>query len=472
MTLPISDPDGAATMAAAEGESALIAGDTPRARQKFAEAGGILEKKIQNTRKTTDKHLLRFLAATQYYKGGHYKKSLSQCQRIQRDLLPDAMRPVFQSFDRDVRARASEGYVEQIRNRLLGFIGKKDAQRILEILQEHPYVYDAGALAFVRATACEELRQYRAATVFYADAIRRHGNDKRLAYLAAALPLNLPQEGRIDEAWEYTQYQMEIIPNPLAYVNASLLSFYQSSEATGQLREVWSRRQIEYFDQGWELYEQLSDKDKQYEPVASLIALGLESIPFAYLRLGDKVGAKRLCDRAVAFRVNSPNPYTVRGIVTYPSTEAVDDFRTAIRFHDPSYFPYYHLAQHFIQNSDFERGMEYCQLALSHHPSTPIESQLYDWLGVCFFEMRKPETEAEWFFRKALDVYPENVEASVNYRYFKDHTNAKAAPAPRSWKFSKVTQANEEEYVTARKKEVPIRNLAMEVQEEMVGSFN
>ena len=52
-------------------------GDTDRARACYLEAGKLIEASIANERKQSEKHLLRFLAASQYYHGGHYEKALA-----------------------------------------------------------------------------------------------------------------------------------------------------------------------------------------------------------------------------------------------------------------------------------------------------------------------------------------------------------------------------------------------------------
>src|SRR5207253_10287157 len=57
MTLPVIDRDGRATRVAADAQAALASGDTLLASQKYGEAGALLERKIPNHRKQTDKHL-------------------------------------------------------------------------------------------------------------------------------------------------------------------------------------------------------------------------------------------------------------------------------------------------------------------------------------------------------------------------------------------------------------------------------
>jgi tetratricopeptide (TPR) repeat protein len=209
MTLSLVDRDGRSTIAAAEGQAALASGDTPRAREKFAEAGAILEQQLPNARKQAEKHLVRFLAASQYYKGGDYQKALALCNKVEARLLPPQVRPLFPRFQQDVRSRSAPTYDSGVRRELLDLWRAKQYERILEVLQEHPYVLSPGALAFVRAVVCEELKDDRAAAVFYVDA-RRYGlQEPGVIATTVALPLTPAHQGRLEEAREYVRHQLE-----------------------------------------------------------------------------------------------------------------------------------------------------------------------------------------------------------------------------------------------------------------------
>lgn len=58
------DPEARSTLAAAEGFRALSVGDTVLARQKYTEAGAILEAGAKETTALPEKNLLRFLRST------------------------------------------------------------------------------------------------------------------------------------------------------------------------------------------------------------------------------------------------------------------------------------------------------------------------------------------------------------------------------------------------------------------------
>jgi len=165
MSLPVLEQDGRATLAVAEAQSALAAGDTPHARKMYGAAARLLANKIATPRQS-DKHLFRFLAASQYYHGGLYRKALHLCRRVEQRLLPDEVRHLFPKFFHDVKSRAAPSYEKRVREELLNLLTRQENSRILEKLQEHPYVLQPGILALLRAHACENLGNFPAAAIF------------------------------------------------------------------------------------------------------------------------------------------------------------------------------------------------------------------------------------------------------------------------------------------------------------------
>lgn len=184
MTLSLMDRDGRSTIASAEGQAALAAGNTVRAREKFAEAGSFLEEDIGNVRKQSEKHLLRFLAATQYFKGGEYAKALKLSQMIEQRLLPKNVRSLFPTFMKDVRSRASIGYESDVKSQLKASLSRKEYIQIIGLLQEHPFILPPETMAYLRGIACQELGNHRAALLFFeASRVNKEDGQRLLAEL-------------------------------------------------------------------------------------------------------------------------------------------------------------------------------------------------------------------------------------------------------------------------------------------------
>lgn len=105
MSVPVVNMSDAATVAAAEGQAAFGVGDTALARRKYAEAGAILERELKVRHGGSEKQLLRFLAATQYFKGGDYPKARELANKIDARVLPKNVRGLLPQFLKDVKLR-------------------------------------------------------------------------------------------------------------------------------------------------------------------------------------------------------------------------------------------------------------------------------------------------------------------------------------------------------------------------------
>lgn len=312
-----------ASQIAAKGQAALNEGDTARAQSLFREAAEELEQQISGVRKQSDKHMLRFLAASQYYHGGLYTDAQRLCRRIQTSLLPTEVRPIFQKFSRDVNDRADPRYTEGIRAALLRHI--QEPQGILDLLQAHPYVLSPADLALMRASSCEQIKDYRAAALFSADVIRFAPETPELLFHTLALPIVLTHEGKLDEAWEYVTHQLQAIPHALTYVNASLVRGHQARLAvSNEERKALSREQIRFFEDAWHRFQLLPSNIQAHSGIREYMVLGFEAAAFGYLRLNQPEKARELCDRIVALFPNVPDPLKIRDLVNSATIQTID----------------------------------------------------------------------------------------------------------------------------------------------------
>lgn len=287
MTLPVIDRDSRSTIAAAEGQAALAAGDTLRAREKYDEAGALLERKINRARKQADKHFFRFLAASQYYHGGNYPKALELCQRIEQRFLPPEVRELYPKFLQDVKTRAAADYGQQVRRKLRFLLQGREYEQILDVLQQHPYLHSAAALAYFRAILCEELKNYRAAAAFYADVLRWKPNEVGPLITLAAVPLNLVREGNLEEGWDYVQHQLDLVPNAVTFIVASLVCYDRASAASGEVRRGLYQEQLRYFDDASRAYGELSSEPARFPELRLLMSWANQAAAFGMLRLSD-----------------------------------------------------------------------------------------------------------------------------------------------------------------------------------------
>lgn len=427
------DRDGTASRLAAEGKFALSSGETDRASEKYAQAGEALERSLAAARKSDDVHLLRFLAATHYYLGGHYQKALKLANRIEGRLLPSATRSLLPQFLADVRERASQGYKRRMREEFSRLWLAKEYRRILNLLKDHPYIYEQVPLAFLRASLCSELEQWQAAAEFYAMALPTFQDGSDLMLVSVARILAMPAEGRTDEAWAYISRLRELVPNAVTNLVASFVCFFRASRVSGDERVAIHREQLRYFDEGLAAYERLPDTRRQHHEMRTITAVCFAAASHAALRLGDDVVTRSVIERSIRFAPDAPGPLTARGMMTYPSQEAVNDFRKAAALPAPGYAPFLFLSHHAFVNGQLDEAERLCREALSRNPGRPVRAQLLGWLAVFRDCAGAPREQIEELFSQAFAVDPGHGEVAANYKLFKEGFPAVPRSELRRW---------------------------------------
>ncbi len=425
------DQAGRSTVAAAEGDAALSVGDTQRAREKYAEAGEILESEMRSIRDGETGQLVRFLAASQFYRGGHYRRALDLAEKIRESELPAGSRHLLPRFMRDVKDRATSDYEARVQERLQTLWTAKDYAGIIAALQEHPYVLSPADLAFVRAVCCETLGKYRPAVLFFANAYRRSQNNPAVLAALAPLPLNLPGQGRLQEAWEYVQAQLDLFPNAVSYALASILCNKRARQAEGDARVSLCNEQAQYFARAREEYARLPTGHQGHPEIKEVMGLGYEVAVLALHRSGDEQAAQKMCEAAIALNPTSPSPWTIKGLITAArAEEAGAFFRKAVELGDRTYLPYISLAYDALMKKEFREALNWSQQALERvgGQDGEVQSFLYQWSAISLAQLGAPREEIESFFQKAVEVAPRNQFARDNYQWFQSLEHSKAAP--------------------------------------------
>ena len=421
MTPKTIDPDGRSTIASAEAQAALAAGDTSRAGERYAAAGNMLEADVAEARTEADEHLARFLAATQYYKGGDYKKALRLAKKVKEKFLPDGPASLLPAFLRDAEERVSRDYRPRIAQKMRSLIAAKDYDGIIRLLQEDPYIMPPGALAFMRAFACDGLGKYRLASLFHADAIARTPGDNGLAFAATATPMALLAEGRVKDAWDYVSHLIKAIPSASTYYAASLICFARAMEHdSGETRLELLRAQQEFLEKGRVCHAGMRPSDKTFQDVTSFARDVAGAGIMGLSRSGSLQEALAFCREAMTAAPLSPIPFVARGIATYPSEEAIADFERAITLGADTFHPYNYLAHAALLRLDCVLAKRYCMEALTRVPSSrsDVLSELFGWLAMCEAELGGDDGEIAARFEKAIELNPANEIAADNYGIF------------------------------------------------------
>jgi tetratricopeptide (TPR) repeat protein len=305
--MPVMTMSGEATLAAAEGLAALGVGDTALARQKYAEAGAILEREM-HAHGGSEKQLLRFLAATQYYKGGDYQKAQELANKIDARALPKNVRGLLPQFLKDVKQRVARGYARNAREvvRRLWLEGKP--REAIQLLQDHPYIFDAAGLAFMRAVLCERLGDYRAAAIFFSSVLRFAPTVSDTHFLTAAYPLALVMQNRVSEAWDYTQHQLELLPHAVTYITAAVISYHRFRRAGSEDREHRLNELLAFVEKARNASLALPEEQQNHPDMRAYLALGFELAAGGWLLQGNKERSKEAWEDAIKLGGSVPTP--------------------------------------------------------------------------------------------------------------------------------------------------------------------
>ncbi len=312
MNPSVTSTSDTATRAAAEGLVALGVGDTALARQKYAEAGAILEREMKVRHGGGEKQFLRFLAATQYYKGGDYQKAQELAQKIDAGALPKNIRGLLPQFQKDVKLRAAPGYAASIRRTLHSLWLAHKPREAIAILQEHPYVLDATALALLRAELCDRLPDYRAAALFFATALRYASGAVQLAFISAATPLNLLSQGRVTEARECVRYRLDQLPHPVTYTTAALVGYRQFTAASGEDRQRRFDELLASVKEAWNTFQKLPATQQTHQDMRAYMAFAFEIAAVSWLLQGNRERSKEAWEQATQLGANAASPWATR----------------------------------------------------------------------------------------------------------------------------------------------------------------
>lgn len=407
MNATLIDRKGTATRLAAEGSYAIGCGYTTLAAQKYAEAGQELERNLAAARKAPDRHLLRFLAATQYYLGGHYQRAFNLSKYIEARFLSPGTRELLPKFLKDVQERSSPNYKERIRKALSQLWLAKEFQKVLDVLKEHQFVYGQGTLAFLRAVICEELEQWKAAAVFYAMAIPDVPDGSDFMLMAVGRVLGMHSEGRIEEAWAYISHLQKLLPNAVTNTVTSITSFFRASKATGEDRLLLHRDQLRYFEDGRRAYQMLPTDRRNHPEMLEIMSMGFNAALMALKRLSDDTRFRALADEAILMEPNNPGPYL-------------------------------QLAEYAFRRGQFSEAERLCNLALTKSLSNVVRAQVLGCLAVFQDCLGKPGAQIESLFRQAFDLDPGNENVATNYKLFMDTVTSTPVNGTKRWSLDTI----------------------------------
>lgn len=431
------DAEGRATVASAQAQGALARGDTREAQQYSSEAARVFEQELAAATDDQSKNLLRFFAATQYYRGGYYAKAQQLAEKIAIAKLPGNTRHLLPQFVKDVKDRASRDYPSRIKKQVTD-LWSVDFHKVLAILAEHPFAFEPGILALMRAVCFEATDRFQSAARFYRKSAGYDPNNPDVYIRMKDLPARLAESGDFTKAWEYVRVQLEIFPNPISKMLASLLYHQDARTAKDEAeRDQFTQEQMRLFHEAKNEFEAMPDPVKSNAGLKEVIQMGYKIAALTLFKRDKKQDAIEVCKEAIEAAPELPHPWRLLGVIDHDNTDvAVAAFRKAIELGDTTYLPYACLAHYAMIAKNYKEAGEMATAATDHWEGDSMDllSILYQWRAISVIQLGGDFEYAGALFRRALEIAPENEYAKHNFdHYLKTTKRSEANPQQETW---------------------------------------
>ena len=325
---------GRATIAAAEAQAARGVRGHAGAGEKFAEAGAALGKRRQRPQ-PVGKTLDPISRGHAVLKGGDYPKALELCQKIEQRLLPAEAPRLFPKFFPDPSC-ATEGHQKRASPGVdCPLAPQRTTKRNFATPSKNtPTSFRGPEMAPMRAVVCEYLKNYRAAALFYADAVRLNPDDPNSVSLRQRPhrlpPFSLRRRGRWKRPGSMsgicsTGSRIQSRISPLHCCASERLGNWRDTSRNNSLKI-----KLRYFEGPVPVCGLARSSNKPTGRYGPSYALGISRPPRSGYNGAAKSGGPAVCDEAIAFRAECSGGVTLRGILTYPEVGALDDFRKAV----------------------------------------------------------------------------------------------------------------------------------------------
>ena len=150
------------------------------------------------------------------------------------------------------------------------------------------------------------------------------------------------------------------------------------------------------------------------------MGMSFEALASTFLRRNEDDKAEQIVREGLEFDPQSSGLLAVRGMLHYPSSDALADFQRAITLPNAGYAAYLYLASHAFQSQRFKEAERLCDVVLTKRPGKQIRAQTTAWLAVIKDCLGAPKQEVEKLFTAAFEIDPDNAEATANYHAFKE----------------------------------------------------
>jgi tetratricopeptide (TPR) repeat protein len=141
---------------------------------------------------------------------------------------------------------------------------------------------------------------------------------------------------------------------------------------------------------------------------------------FAFIHLGDKNRAIAEFTRAITANPTMAEPYSARGLETYPSDTSIQDLERSLALGMAYHLPAYYLAHFYMRNESWSRATEFAKLALRFEPPDAVRANLLEWLAIANIQLGGDVEVTRRQFLEALRISPESLHIRKNLEVFEE----------------------------------------------------
>jgi hypothetical protein len=300
-TKSISETRTQASRHSSLGSIALESCDTLEASRQFRIAGDLLKNAFKAIHgDAQEKNLLAFLAATQYFHGGHYSKAFKLASRIESKFLSIYHAQLLKDFLVDVRIRCQPDYSSKTKTRIANLFSEGSYSKALEITNENPFAFDRAFFAFAKGEFCYRLTDFPNAYNFL-ELAYAYFSDSKLQCETLGMMFRIALDciaiGQFDIVSDYILkcQQQKLNPIFLLFGNIAEYSLIVSTNASSI---ITAKELLSSLEETIDRYSDSND-DASFPDANSFYALGATIAAGLAMKQNDKRKSLKLIERAL-----------------------------------------------------------------------------------------------------------------------------------------------------------------------------
>jgi hypothetical protein len=242
---PIDKITKEASVETIRGKGSLNRGDTVAAREHYTKAGEMLLNQASHAPVGT-RHYLKYLAATNFFRGGEYARAHSIAAKIKPLHLPSREQSAFQGFLSEVVSRSRLDYVQSTRNKIKSMTDSGRIHDAMNSLEDHRYIYNSYVWLFLYSYLLAEDGDYPAVSLYLSRSIELSLDNSNIILIGASLPFIVSSKGDINGAMELAELLVKEIRKFATYCVAVLIIYLKAHVLNETDKGILGKNLLEY----------------------------------------------------------------------------------------------------------------------------------------------------------------------------------------------------------------------------------